>query len=162
MFIFKLDLIHSVAAALRGAVPLPVILSGALELVIVSGIAFAITRTNAAATFSLLVVGQLACADLSALGVARHGQAGDRPHAVGRLRSRGGRYGAILRPTIEVFPPADSIAVEEVRNDQIAIPHRIPPDVADEPMVHGHQGFPDPDAIEVVRGRLRARKPGLA
>ena len=62
VFIFKPDLIQSVAAALRGGVPLPVILSGALGLVIVPGIAFAITRTNAAATFSLLVVGQLALA----------------------------------------------------------------------------------------------------
>lgn len=59
VMIYKPNLLQSVADALKGGVPVPVVLSGLLGLVIVPGIAYAIVRTNAAATFSTLVVGQL-------------------------------------------------------------------------------------------------------
>lgn len=59
VMIYKPNLLQSVAQALKGGVPVPVVLSGLLGLVIVPGIAYAIVRTNAAATFSTLVVGQL-------------------------------------------------------------------------------------------------------
>ncbi len=59
VMIYKPNLLQSVAEALKGGVPVPVVLSGLLGLVIVPGIAYAIVRTNAAATFSTLVVGQL-------------------------------------------------------------------------------------------------------
>jgi|CXWL01.1.fsa_nt_gi transporter family-2 protein len=59
VILYKPDLLQSVSRAFQGGVPVSVILSGALGLVIVPGIAYAITRTNAAATFSVLVVGQL-------------------------------------------------------------------------------------------------------
>ena len=59
VILYKPDLIQSVGRAFQGGAPVSVILSGALGLVIVPGIAYAIARTNAAATFSLLVVEQL-------------------------------------------------------------------------------------------------------
>ena len=75
--IYKPDLLQAVNRALQGGVPLPVILSGALGLVIVPGIAFAIAKTNAAATFSVVVIGQLLTAlvfqQWGIMGIAQQG-----------------------------------------------------------------------------------------
>ena len=80
--LYKPDLLQSVARALQGGVPISVILSGALGLVIVPGIAFAIARTNAAATFSLLVVGQL----LLSLVFQRFGMLGIARQEIGLIQ----------------------------------------------------------------------------
>ena len=77
--LYKPDLLQSAVQAFRGGVPVPVILSGAFGLIIVPGIAYAIARTNPAATFSLLVVGQL----LLSLVLQRLGMLGMTKQGIG-------------------------------------------------------------------------------
>jgi uncharacterized membrane protein YdcZ (DUF606 family) len=80
--IYKPNLLQSISQAIKGGVPMPVVLSGFLGLVIVPGIAYAIGRINAAATFSTLVVGQL----LVSLVFQRWGMMGMERQEIGLMQ----------------------------------------------------------------------------
>ncbi|MEQ8675305.1 MAG: DMT family transporter [Aggregatilineales bacterium] len=59
VLVFETKFVENMQALPRQGIPLPVILSGALGLVLVPGIAFALGRTNPAITFSFVMIGQL-------------------------------------------------------------------------------------------------------